>query len=80
MVNQALFVLDTSVTMSWCFEDEVKDYSERILDALLENSAVVPGLWSLEVANILLVCERRGRISQDESRHFMGLLGSCPLY
>lgn len=57
-----VFVLDASVTMSWCFEDEVTEYAESVLVRLREDAAIVPAVWPLEVANALLVGERRGRV------------------
>ena len=34
----------------------------RVLDALQTSDAIVPALWTLEVANGLLTAERRGRL------------------
>lgn len=55
------FVLDASVSLSWCLEDEHAEYSGRVLRLLTDATAVVPGFWASEVANGLLVAERRGR-------------------
>jgi len=41
--------------------------------------AVVPVLWPLEVANVLLVGERRGRLSPAQSRLFLELLNAMPV-
>ena len=35
------FVLDCSVTMAWCFEDQVTPYSETALEALSSGQALV---------------------------------------
>ena len=51
------FVLDCSVAMAWCFEDEVDSYSENVLNAMPENEIIVPSLLFLEVANVLLLAE-----------------------
>ncbi|OGT41278.1 MAG: hypothetical protein A3F42_07310 [Gammaproteobacteria bacterium RIFCSPHIGHO2_12_FULL_37_34] len=64
------FILDCSITMAWCFEDETSEYSEKILDALSENTAWVPALWSIEVANSLIVAERKKRISHIKAIAF----------
>jgi predicted nucleic acid-binding protein len=72
-------VLDNSVTMSWCFPDEQDPYAQDVLKALPGTAAAVPTLWPLEVANILLVGERRGRISQADSATFVGLLEGLPI-
>lgn len=45
------FVLDCSVTMSWVFADEANATTEALRESLIEDMAVVPALWSIEVAN-----------------------------
>jgi len=74
------YVLDTSVTMAWLFEDEANPRTERLLDALREEQAWVPSLWYYEVGNVLAVAERRGRIKEALARHFTELLRSLPIY
>lgn len=73
------FVLDCSMTMAWCFEDEATPYSESALEALAEGEAVVPPLWSLEVANVLVVGERKKRLLPAQSLRFVELLQSLPI-
>lgn len=73
------FVLDCSVTMSWCFKDEQDDYAGHCLRLLEKTEAAVPALWALEVMNVLLVAERRGRLLPSESEEFVGLLGLLPI-
>ncbi len=73
------FVLDCSVTMSWCFEDEVTLDTEKILEALSRSEAIVPSLWPLEVSNVLLVAERRRRLKEADSARFLSLLNSLPI-
>lgn len=73
------FVVDASVTLAWCFEDEATPETEAILDLLAEETAVVPALWELEVANVLLLGERRGRLTEAQSARFMALLQQLPI-
>lgn len=73
------FVLDNSVTMTWCFPDESNNYAEDVLKSLPHSVASVPSLWPLEVANILLVGERRRRINQADSTAFVRLLQGLPI-
>jgi len=73
------FALDCSMTMAWCFEDEATPYSESVLEALAEGEAVVPPLWSLEVANVLVVGERKKRLLPAQSLRFVELLQSLPI-
>ncbi len=61
------FVLDASVAVAWCFEDESSEFADRILDLLKTGSeAITPAIWPLELANALLMAERRKRISMAE--------------
>ncbi len=65
--------------MAWCFEDEVNAYSEAVLDRLRETEAVVPAIWPLEVANVLLLAERRRRLTEAQTAHFIQLLKALPI-
>lgn len=60
--------------MAWCFEDESTSSTDEVLDRLRNEDALVPSLWALEVANVLLIAERRGRITEATATHFMNLL------
>jgi predicted nucleic acid-binding protein len=73
------FVIDTSVVMSWCFKDETSRYADRILDLLEEATAFAPSIWPLEVGNVLLVAERKKRLSEADSRRFVTLLSDLPI-
>ena len=65
-------VVDASVTLSWCFPDEQNSVSLQVLDRLKAGAvALVPGFWSVEVLNSLLVGERRGRITPDQTQTFL---------
>ncbi|MGI8433616.1 MAG: type II toxin-antitoxin system VapC family toxin [Nocardioidaceae bacterium] len=67
------FVLDASVTMAWCFEDEGTPETESLLDELAVRGAVVPQLWLQEVANVLLVAGRKSRVSEAAGARFTSL-------
>jgi predicted nucleic acid-binding protein len=73
------FVVDNSVVMSWCFQDEISRYADSILDCLEEATAFVPFLWPLEVGNVLLVAERHHRLSKADSVRFLSLLSELPI-
>ena len=75
----AEFILDTSVTMAWCFEDEANSYADAVLDSLVEKGALAPSIWPLEVGNVLVVAERRDRIARSESERFLRLLQQLPI-
>jgi predicted nucleic acid-binding protein len=73
------FVLDCSVTMAWCFDDEATPYTDGVRDSLAGMRAVVPALWSLEVANATIVGERRKRLDEARSQRFIVLLEALPI-
>ena len=57
-------VLDTSLTLSWYFEDERTPAADALLDRVADQGAMVPGLWRLEIANGLRTAIRRKRIDE----------------
>lgn len=67
------------MTLAWAFEDEADEYSDSVLGALIYKDATVPGLWTLEVTNVLAVGERRGRLTAADSARFVALLESLPI-
>ncbi len=73
------FVLDNSIVMAWSFEDQTDEYADRVLDRLATVRAVVPVLWPLEVANSLLMGERRKRSTEAETIKWTGILSSLPI-
>lgn len=74
-----MFVVDASVTMAWCFEDEATEATDAVLDRLRSERALVPAIWPLEVANVLLVAQRRGRVSEAQIGRFVRLLAQLPV-
>jgi predicted nucleic acid-binding protein len=73
------FVLDASMTMSWCFADERTPYSRSVLQSLLNTYAEVPSLWIFEVANVLALSERKRRISALVSDEFIQVLSALDI-
>lgn len=70
----ATFVLDCSITMTWCFGDEATDATYALLDRLATETAVAPAHWPLEVANVLAMAEKRKRITAPTATTFLKLL------
>ena len=54
-------VLDSSVALAWIYSDETTAEVARVVDHVIEDSAWVPALWRLEVANALQMGMRRRR-------------------
>jgi predicted nucleic acid-binding protein len=54
------FVVDASVTLSWFVDRPASAYADRVKEELLRGAqAIVPALWHTEMANGLVVAERR---------------------
>ena len=76
------FVLDNSVTMRWLFRDGSVadlDYAERVLDKLIAGIAVVPNIWQLEVANVIVRAEAKAGLLESRSRVFLEMLGQMQI-
>ena len=73
------FVLDCSVTLAWLFPDEATEATDRLRDSLVEGRAFAPALWPIEVANVLLVATRRGRVDPDEWEQIYTNLEALPI-
>ncbi len=73
------FVLDCSIAVAWCFEDEATPQTDALLDRLRDAGAAVPALWHLEVGNALLQAERRERIPTARVAAFVDLLAGLPI-
>jgi predicted nucleic acid-binding protein len=66
------FVLDASVTINWAMPDESHPMADLALQQLRrDESAIVPGIWWYEVRNILVLNERRNRITETDSMQFL---------
>ena len=72
-------VLDASSVLSWCFEDEGGPEADALIERVAAAGALVPAIWSLEVANALLVAERRSRIRQEDSGAFLAMIEELPI-
>ena len=61
------FVLDASVSLRWFLDRSIPAYANRIRQLLIAGSlAIVPALWHLEMANGLVVAQRRGILTVSE--------------
>ena len=74
------FVIDNSVVMAWCFGDEGRTYSDDVLESLGSTEAIAPAIWPLEIGNVLVVAERRKRLSKSASIRFIALINDPPIH
>ncbi len=71
------FVLDNSVTMRWLFGDgsaQDQAYASYVLDLIEDENVVVPGIWCLEVANVIARAESKYGLSEARSTEFLRVL------
>ena len=78
MVSEC-FVLDASVAAAWCFGNEANADSMALLESLRHRRAVVPALWHIETANMLLQAERRRRVTEAECVALTEFLAALPI-
>jgi hypothetical protein len=64
-------VLDGSLALAWYFADEADPYADAVAQGLATREAVMPSLWRLEIANALIVGERRKRGTQAQAVAFL---------
>jgi predicted nucleic acid-binding protein len=73
------FVIDASVALAWCFDDEATAATRTLLDRFEDDHAEVPSLWHLELANALALGERKRRITPARTSAFIALIGGLPI-
>jgi predicted nucleic acid-binding protein len=74
------FVLDSSITLSWFFDDEQSEAADQLLDRLATEEAAVPALWYFEIANGLAIGERRQRTTPARITEFVAQLESLAIF
>ena len=72
-------VFDQSIALTWCFEDEASAETDAMFERVRDDGAIVPGLWHLELSNVLLQAERRGRITASDVATRLDLIAELPI-
>ncbi len=72
-------VLDSAMALAWVLPGEGRARTELVLQQVTSAGALVPGLWPLEVANVLLMAERRRRLTQAQRVRALTALGSLSI-
>jgi predicted nucleic acid-binding protein len=73
------WVVDCSVAIAWCFEDEATQRTQALLDRTESDPVVVPLHWPLEVTNVLRSAVKRDRLSETRAAAKVAALMSLPL-
>jgi predicted nucleic acid-binding protein len=74
------WVIDSSIALAWALPDEASKEAERFLSRISIRSILwVPALWWYEMANALLMAERRKRLTEAERISLMELYRKLPI-
>ncbi len=72
-------VVDPSAIIAIALTDEASGYAERVLDAIDSDGGQAPSIFWYELRNVLIVSERRGRITPEASGAFLATLAELPI-
>jgi predicted nucleic acid-binding protein len=72
-------VLDASLALSWALPDEASAYSDALLRRVAASGALAPDLWLHEIANGLLMAQKRGRYTTAQRMAFIEVLLQLPI-
>ena len=72
-------VVDASVALTWCFEDERTPATIAVLDRVVRDGAMAPSLWPFEVLNALAAAQRRNRLDSERRLRLAGFLRQLPI-
>jgi len=63
------FVVDASVGFSWVYQSQATNDTDALLNDVVSGAAVVvPTLWFFEIANVLLIAERRKKLTAAQRK------------
>ncbi len=74
-----MFVVDVSVILAWCLDDESSETADVAVKRLLSEGAIAPAHWPVELANALRTAERRGRIDEPSLDRLRVKLSGLPV-
>ena len=72
-------VLDCSAALAWVLPGEATAATAALLTDIAEAAACAPSLWPLQIANVLRVSQRRGRISLAQRTLALAALTELPI-
>jgi predicted nucleic acid-binding protein len=74
------WVIDSSIALAWALPDETSKEADRFLSRIsIRNILWVPALWWYEMANALLMAQRRKRLTDAERIRLMELYRVLPI-
>jgi predicted nucleic acid-binding protein len=76
----ASFIVDASVGFAWVYHGQATAETDQWLKAVAAGATViVPALWFLEMANVLLMAQRRHRLTAMQRKAAMEQLTALQL-
>lgn len=72
-------MLDASMAMAWHFKDEETGGTAAVEHMTLDHAVVVPRHWFAEVANAMLIGERKGRTTVPDCARFIDRIADLML-
>jgi len=74
------WVIDSSIALAWALPDETSREADRFLSRISNSNILwVPPLWWYEVANALLMAQRRKRLNEAQTIRLIELYGKLPI-
>ena len=73
------FVLDSSVALAWYLPRQQTARTDALMHRTAEEGALTTSLWPIEVANVLLIYERRGQMTTAERMGAIAFYTSIPI-
>jgi predicted nucleic acid-binding protein len=72
-------VTDACVAGAWALPDEDVELANAVLRMAPARGLMVPALWWFEVRNLLVIQERRQRLTEGQSTAFLADLRQLPI-
>ncbi|HEY4485288.1 MAG TPA: type II toxin-antitoxin system VapC family toxin [Nitrospiria bacterium] len=74
------YVLDSSFALAWALPDETSGQADRFFTRIKGEYAFwVPALWWYEIANALIMAQRRRRLSEPDRIRLIELYETLPI-
>jgi predicted nucleic acid-binding protein len=69
----------SGAALCWCCAPAAPPQRDALFERVRYDGAIVPALWHLELGNVLLQAEKRGRISAGDVALRLELIGELPI-
>lgn len=74
------FVVDASVGFAWVHQSQATPETDQLLNEVAAGvTVIVPALWFLEMSNVLLIAQRRHRLTSGQRKAAMEKLTALQL-